>query len=217
LWRVRNRLHAHAGRKSDRLTFDEQEAIALEMQAADARGDAKATPARAEAPGGPDPRDSRASAAERLMQDYYLHARVVSRARERLLERAIPPKRRQKPVEVDVGGGVRLFDGQVTIASTQALASDPALALRVYATCVQKNAPVLAFAREAIARAASDAAWCEALRASLITSSTGKPIAIPIAWRRCLRLRVDLVLISKTPILANEERRVGHSTDHQIT
>ena len=31
LWRVRNRLHAHAGRRSDRLTFDEQETIALEL------------------------------------------------------------------------------------------------------------------------------------------------------------------------------------------
>src|SRR5206468_3681070 len=28
LWRIRNLLHAHAGRRSDRLTFDEQETIA---------------------------------------------------------------------------------------------------------------------------------------------------------------------------------------------
>ena len=31
LWRVRNRLHAHARRKSDRLTFDQKESIAVEM------------------------------------------------------------------------------------------------------------------------------------------------------------------------------------------
>src|SRR6201999_3470319 len=31
IWQVRNRLHAHAGRKSDRLTFDQQETIAIEL------------------------------------------------------------------------------------------------------------------------------------------------------------------------------------------
>ena len=144
LWRVRNRLHAHSGRRSDRFTFEEQEVIAAELGYG----------------------DERALAAERLMQDYYVHARVVTRARERLLERARPPRRRGKPVEVDLGGGVRLFDGQVTIAGAAELARDPALALRAYAACVRHDAPVLPFAREAIARQATDASWCEALRNS---------------------------------------------------
>jgi [protein-PII] uridylyltransferase len=145
LWRVRNRLHAHAERRSDRLTFEEQESIAIELKSYG---------------------DDRVTAAERFMQDYYLYARVVSSSRARLLERARPPRRRGKPTEVDVGRGVRLFDGQVTIAGAQELAADPTLALRVYAACVRHGAPVLAYAREAIARAAADPAWCEALRAS---------------------------------------------------
>jgi [protein-PII] uridylyltransferase len=168
LWRVRNRLHAHAGRKSDRLTFDQQEAIAIELGYA--RRDShppKAEPAGAEPEGAPasvSPQ-ARAEAAERFMQDYFGHARVVSRARESLLSRAKPPRRRGRPVEVDLGGGVRLFDGQVTL-DPELLSRDPALALRMYHACIQKKAPVLPFARDVIARAAADPAWAERLRAS---------------------------------------------------
>ncbi len=151
LWRVRNRLHGNANRKSDRLTFDRQEAIAEELGYVDQDG-AK----------GPEPR---ARGAERFMQDYFGHARVVSRARESLLVRAMPPKRRGKRVEIDLGGSMRLFDGHVTL-DPAALASDPALALRVYVTCIHKKAPVLPFARDAIAQAAADAAWAERLRSS---------------------------------------------------
>ncbi len=81
LWRVRNRLHARAGRKADRLGFEEQEAIAMAMGYG----------------------DDRARAAERLMQDYYLHARAVTRARESLFERLRPPRRRGKVVTSDLG------------------------------------------------------------------------------------------------------------------
>ena len=172
LWRVRNRLHAHAGRKSDRLTFDQQEVIAIELGFA--RRDSKVlrstAGADADAPepaseAAPPDLEARAEAAERFMQDYFGHARVVSRAREALLLRAKPPKRRGKPVELDLGQGVRLFDGQVTL-DPQALAEDPALALRVYDACIKKKAPVLPFARDVIARAAADPAWAANLRAN---------------------------------------------------
>ncbi len=151
LWRVRNRLHAHAGRKSDRLTFDQQESIALELEYA--------------LPTAADPQEERAAAAERFMQDYFGHARVVSRARDALLLRATPPRRRGRPVEVDLGDGLRLFDGQVTVDPAR-LTEDPALALRAYSACVQKKAPILPFARDTIARATSDADWAKKLRAS---------------------------------------------------
>ncbi|MBX3202283.1 MAG: HD domain-containing protein [Labilithrix sp.] len=166
LWRVRNRLHAHAERKSDRLTFDQQETLAIELGYA--RRDTTRSPGDGDeveaAPSSVTP-EARAEAAERLMQDYFGHARVVTRSREALLLRARPPRRRGKPVEVDLGAGVRLFDGQVTL-DPSALAGDPALALRVYVACLKKKAPVLPFARDVIARAAADPAWAERLRAS---------------------------------------------------
>jgi len=161
LWRVRNRLHAHARRKSDRLTFDQQESVAIEM--------GYGAPPGPEAAGAVDPEshspEERAQAAERFMQDYFGHARVVSRAREALLVRATPPRRRGRPVEVDLGDGVKLFDGQVTVDPVE-LQRDPALALRAYAACVQKKAGILPFARDAIANAAADADWAERLRQS---------------------------------------------------
>jgi [protein-PII] uridylyltransferase len=144
LWRVRNRLHARAARKADRLGFEEQEALAVAMGYG----------------------DDRARAAERLMQDYYLHARTVTRARESLFERLRPPRRRGRTVTADLGDGVHLFDGHVTIAGTAELQAQPALAMRAYAACVRHEASLLPFARDAIARAAADPAWSEQLRAS---------------------------------------------------
>jgi [protein-PII] uridylyltransferase len=152
LWRVRNRLHAHAGRRSDRLTFDEQEAIAVDLgYASKVAGD-------------------RSAAAEALMQDYYLYARAVTRARERIFERASVRPRRAghvaPRVETDLGLGVRTVDGAVTLAGAAELAHDPALALRVYLTAVRLGTSVHGYARGAIARAAGDPAWCASLRES---------------------------------------------------
>ena len=208
LWRVRNRLHAHAGgRRSDRLTFDEQETIAVEMGYA-----------------GSDASDSaRHAAAERLMQDYYLQARVVTRSRERILHRATPPRRRGRQVETDLGGGVRLFDGHVTVAGVAELATDPALALRVYAAAVRHNAPVLPYAREGIARAASDAGWCEALRKSREAARLFVELVCTVPDARTPRGSVagelhDVgLLLAMIPEFAPVTGRVHHDVYHVYT
>jgi [protein-PII] uridylyltransferase len=144
LWRVRNRLHARDGRKADRLGFEEQEALAVAMGYG----------------------HDRARAAERLMQDYYRHARAATRARASLFERLKPTRRRPKSQAVDLGGGVHLFAGHVTIAGSAELSAEPALAMRLYAECVRHSAPVLPFARDAITRIVDDPSWCERLRSS---------------------------------------------------
>ena len=145
LWQLRNRLHARGGRKNDRLTFEDQEEVAIAM-----------------GHGG-----DRALGAERLMQNYYLNARAVTHAQASLFERLRPARRRGRPPPTDdLGGGVHIFDGQVTIAGTAELLDDPALALRAFAQVVRQQAPLLAFARDAIARAAADCEWCGRLRAS---------------------------------------------------
>lgn len=169
LWRVRNRLHDHAGRKSDRLTFDQQEMIAIELgyvrtESIRAPSDGSTRVADLGPSTSPSP-EARAEAAERFMQDYFGHARVVSRAREALLLRAKPPRRRGRPVFIELGAGVRLFDGQVTL-DPRVLREDPPLALRVYSACIKKRAPILPFARDVIASAAGDPSWAERLRNS---------------------------------------------------
>jgi [protein-PII] uridylyltransferase len=145
LWRIRNRLHARSSRKTDRLGFEEQEALGAAMGFG----------------------DDRARAAERLMQAFYLNARTVTRARASLFDRLRPERPREKPSRaVDLGGGVLLFDAHVTIAESEDLQRDPALAMRAFAACARQNAPILPFARDAITLAARDAVWCERLRAS---------------------------------------------------
>jgi [protein-PII] uridylyltransferase len=151
LWRVRNRLHVHAGRRSDRLTFDEQELIALDMGYGGKEG-------------------HRGAAAEAFMQDYYNSARSVTRARERIFERARVRRRAQAPLSSrarpDLGPGVFLLEDAVTLSGSEELARDPALALRVYLAAVREQCGVHDYARSAVARQAADPAWCARLRES---------------------------------------------------
>jgi [protein-PII] uridylyltransferase len=206
LWRVRNRLHAHAGRRSDRLTFDEQESLAVALGY-----------------GKKDAPEERAAAAERFMQDYYLHARAVTRGRERIILRAMPAKKRAKPTEVDLGSGVRLFDGQVTVAGVAELAADPVLALRVYAACIRHSAALLPFAREAIARAANDPAWAAALRASPQAGPVFAELICTVAEVKTRRgsIAAELhdvgLLLAMIPEFAPVTGRVHHDVYHVYT
>jgi [protein-PII] uridylyltransferase len=145
LWRVRNLLHARAGRRQDRLTFEDQSEIAIALGFTDG-----VTPG-----------------VEQFMQAYYRHARVVAQTAERMLARARPEKRREsRESAVDAGGGVSLWGGHVTLADSEQLQADPSLALRFYAEVARRDLPPYAYARDAIARAASDADWRRRLRAS---------------------------------------------------
>jgi [protein-PII] uridylyltransferase len=174
LWRVRNLLHAHAGRRSDRLTFDEQESIA---------------PLLGYGPGG--------DGVERLMSAYYRAARIISRSLEMTLARAMPILSRRKPRDEDLGQGVRMFDGSVTMSDHEALRVDPALALRLVAAAVERGVALLPYARDAIGRAAADPAFGEALRQS------------PEACQRFTDLMADT---RETTLRAGSVRRELHAT-----
>jgi [protein-PII] uridylyltransferase len=202
LWRVRNRLHGRAGRKSDRLGFEDQEVLAVAMGYG----------------------TDRALAAERLMQDYYLHARAITRARASLLDRLRPARRRTKPTPaIAVGKGVRLFDGHVTMESAQDLTADPALALRVFAACVRQEAPVLPFARDAISRIVSDPAWCERLRAAPEAANTFVDLVCTVPETRTRRGSIvselhDVgLLLAMVPEFLPVTGRVHHDIYHVYT
>jgi len=141
LWRIRHLLHAHAGRRSDRLVFDEQEVLAVQLGYGEG-GDA----------------------VERMMSEYYRAARAVSRGVTMMLTRTMHAVDKKRPKDEDVGEGIRLFDGAVTLADTSRLESEPALALRLVAVAAERDRPLYPFAREGIMRLASEASWCERLR-----------------------------------------------------
>jgi [protein-PII] uridylyltransferase len=155
IWSLRNHLHYHAGRRSDRLTFEEQEAIARAMGYKKRIGKAEASETK-----------SSALMVEAFMSDYYRHARVITRLREQIVARATPRQSRRRPRIEDLGHGLRAFDGQVTFAEPGRLQEDPGAALRLYAVAVATGKTVLPFARDVIARACADSAFGASLRAS---------------------------------------------------
>lgn len=200
LWRIRNRLHALAGRRSDRLTFDRQEQLA---------------PALGYGEGG--------AAVEAFMSDYYRHARAVGRVQELLLHRAAPPPRRRRPGDRDLGGGVCLREGEVALADPARLGAEPALALRLYAAALERGVPIAPPSRDAIGRAAADPAFGEALRrspeaAALFVALCARPGPDRLARGSALADVHDLgLLVALVPEFAPVVGRVHHDVYHVYT
>jgi [protein-PII] uridylyltransferase len=154
LWSVRNRLHQRAGRRSDRLTFAEQEILARDMGYRLHVG----------AAAGASEVHLLGAMVEAFMSDYYRHARAITRVRDQLIGRA---KRRAGQRRAhDLGGGLLACDGGVGLSEPDQLARDPALALRLYATAIARDMTVLARARDAITQAVNAPEFCAALRSS---------------------------------------------------
>ena len=200
LWRVRNLLHAHAGRRSDRLTFDEQEAIAPALGFGE----------------GPD-------GVERMMSAYYRAARTISRSLETMMARATPVLSRRKPRDEDLGRGVRLFDGSVTLGEPEGLAKDPALALRLVSAAVDRGVPLFPWARDAIGRASADPSFCADLRQSpeaaarfveLVSSCKESALRAGSVRRE---LHATGLLLAMIPEFSPVVGRVHHDTYHVYT
>lgn len=153
-WKVRGVLHAHAGRRSDRLTFDEQEECACALGFIDSVEQDQ------------DSMRARQTAAERFMQCYYRHARTVATTLDRLMEscRVARGSSERLPRVDRVSEGIERFDGMLTFADHDALRSDPSLALRIVEVALHLGLPLAPRARDMIAQHARDPEWVEALR-----------------------------------------------------
>jgi [protein-PII] uridylyltransferase len=145
---IRWELHASAGRRSERLTFEAQESVAMALGFG-GRGE-----------GG----EQIAVAAEAFMQRYYTTARSVLRARESLVFRAHPPRRRGRLSGTPLEHGLLLFDRHVTLGPGQRLEEQPLLALRLYEASVRHGAPVHPHARENVARFVQEPEFTRRLR-----------------------------------------------------
>jgi [protein-PII] uridylyltransferase len=153
--RLRAALHARAGRRSDRVTFDAQEECAQSLGFFD-EAEAAVDPARAVA-----------ASAERLMSEFYRHARGVASMLPHVLARCRPARQPDHPRRaLPLADGVTRFDGAACLASADGLQRDPALALRLVETALLHDLPVVASSRASIASAAADEGWCARLRAS---------------------------------------------------
>lgn len=146
VWDVRQRLHVRAGRRQDRLTFEDQEELATALGLADE-------------PGGP-------LGVERFMQSYYRHTRAAERICDRVLSRArtaapVAPEPREP-----LGDRLVRIGERVALREPAVLARDPGAAMRLYREVVERALAPDPASRDAITRFVADPEAAAALRAS---------------------------------------------------
>jgi [protein-PII] uridylyltransferase len=145
LWRVRNLLHLRGRRAQDRLTFEDQEELALQLAF----------------------EDGTTLAVEQFMQHYYRHARNVAGLSERLLKRSRPHRPLKLAPLTDLPEGIVATEaGELGFKRSWVLDATPELALRIYIEVIRHGRPVTEGTRDDIAAWAADPSWCQALRRS---------------------------------------------------
>ena len=201
-WRIRNLLHAAAGRRSDRLGFDQQESVARLLGY------------------GREPRE----AAERLMSDYYRAARTIGRFRDALLTAVLPVLGRGRPPRVRrLGAGVQLFGEAVTVTNRELLDRDPSLAWRVVRAALDQRLPLEPHLRSALMQRSEDPSWAERLRTAHGSARAFVELVIDC---RDTRLRAGSIvrelhdlglLVAMIPELAPLVGRVHYDVYHVYT
>lgn len=137
LLELRARVQLAAGRATDQLTFELQEAIAPELypDATLPEGDA---------------RPAVAPAVEALMRDYYLHARAVTQIAERVLEYAlVPPRRRPRIARIDPS--FVAFNGKLSSRDPDVFAQRPSEMVRLFRVAAELDMPVYAHTADVVA------------------------------------------------------------------
>ncbi|HTM20168.1 MAG TPA: ACT domain-containing protein, partial [Kofleriaceae bacterium] len=178
--RIRSLVQLAAGRRTDQLTFEIQEAIAPRLYPS------------ARPPEG-DIRPAVAPAVEALMRHYYLHARGVVGVNERLLEAVLVPSRR-RPRIVRLDGSFVTFNGKLSLTDPQVIRDRPAEMLRVFRVALAEKLPVYGHTKELIADAVATSG----------TALTGDPEA----GRLFLEALCD-VRDSAQPSLLEEAHQLG--------
>lgn len=160
IWRVRNELHFHSGRKNDQLTFDVQPQVAAAMGYAEADEN---------------------PAVEQFMRHYYLAAKTVLVACDAIVdrclepqvasgwrmvpppaamtgaERAAPTQRAQPAHSGDRlldGGEFKVFRGRLSLLDKDVLRRSPAALVRLFATADRESLDLYPYARDQAAEAA---------------------------------------------------------------
>ncbi|HEU5060748.1 MAG TPA: DUF294 nucleotidyltransferase-like domain-containing protein, partial [Kofleriaceae bacterium] len=128
LLKLRSLVQLHAGRASDQLTFEIQEAVAPLLYP-----DASAPPG--------DIRPAVAPAVEALMRRYYLHARAVVRVADRLLEASRVPERK-KPRIRTVDSSFLLWNGKLAATDPAVFRDQPAEMVRLFRVALALEVPI---------------------------------------------------------------------------
>ncbi len=113
LWRARSGLHLLAKREDDRLRFEHQPELAAMLQFRDS---------------------DKSSAVERFLKNYFLNVRTIADLTDifalHFEEQIRPPRRWRR--SVDLGGGIVLRDGKVSVGDEKTFAAEPLNLLRIF-------------------------------------------------------------------------------------
>jgi [protein-PII] uridylyltransferase len=180
LLRLRSLVQLHAGRATDQLTFEIQEAVAPRLYP------------DASLPAG-DIRPAVAPAVEALMRRYYLHARAVVRVADRLLESARVPERR-KPRIRSVDSSFLLWNGKLAAADPAVFREHPAEMVRLFRVALALEVPIYRHTIDLVEENL-------AVGASALTGD-------PVASRHFLEALVDL-RDDRQPSLLEEMHQAG--------
>ncbi len=134
---LRSMLHLEAGRPTDQLTFEIQEAIAPRLYP------------NARLPKG-DVRPAVAPAVEALMRRYYLHARGALQATKRLLEVArVPARRRPRIARID--GTFLTFNGKLALHDPAVFVHKPEEMVRLFNVALELDVEIYGHTKELVA------------------------------------------------------------------
>ncbi len=161
---IRTAAHFAAERKQDRLTFETQEAIAPRLF--------------------PHPRPSHHEgvesavepSVEALMQQYFLHAKAVTRETDRLLVRcAVEPQK--KPSVRPIDSSFTLFNGKLSLHDPEVFRRRPSEMLRIFNVALEIGAEIYGHTKDLIAER--------------VAADNGALTADPLAGREFMRLLCD--------------------------
>ncbi|MCZ6784370.1 MAG: [protein-PII] uridylyltransferase [Proteobacteria bacterium] len=137
LWRVRNDLHLHTKRRSDQMSFELQEAVAVNL-GYDAAGSEEAA-------------ESDELPVERFMRDYYRHARAIQNLSELVIEQCLARVERSRRRRVkNVEDGFRVAGGQLEIPHSAHLREQPVRLLRAYSVAQLHDVPLSRMAKRLV-------------------------------------------------------------------
>ncbi|HEY6559271.1 MAG TPA: [protein-PII] uridylyltransferase [Polyangiaceae bacterium] len=213
LWALRNHLHRSARRRSDRLTFDDQETIARSFGY---RERVRPHPGASES-------ELSGVMVEAFMSDYYRHARAIQRACERILLRVRLRAVKNPPRQRSLGSGFCALDGHVAFERGADLLEKPLLALQLFAMAMTHGLPVLPEARDQVACATLNTEWSAALRCDpaagpLFVSLVCTVEQTPLPHDSLLRELHDVgLLLAMIPEFAPVVGRVHHDIYHVYT
>ncbi len=137
LLRLRSLVQLHAGRPTDQLTFEIQEAIGPRLYPDQQPGAGGVKPAVA-------------PAVEALMRDYYLHGRAVVRVADRLLEAARVPERR-KPRIRNIDSSFLLWNGRLAVSDPAVFRERPSEMVRLFRVAIDHDVAIYGHTAELVA------------------------------------------------------------------